>query len=62
MSAHQQDRTEPRTKPVRRPTSGERERAGEPRSFAPSTTTDPAPPEGRLGPAGDPAEGKRDEP
>lgn len=60
MIAHQQGRTE--TKPVRRQVPGQRERDSEPRSFAPSTSTEPAPPEGRLGPAGDPAEGKRDEP
>ncbi len=55
-------RTESGAKPVRRQAPRRRERAGEPRSFAPSTSTEPAPPEGRLGPAGDPAEGKRDEP
>ena len=35
--------------------------AGEPRSFARDAPVAPSPAEGRLGPAGDPAEGKRDE-
>lgn len=60
MTAHHKDQTAPTTKAVRRQPPGARERADEPRSFAPSSTE--VQPEGRLGPAGAPAEGKRDEP